>query len=377
MSQTQYHYQWRDRIEVQRFRTAVSLHSHTLHSHESLGFIPRFAQAMPLVREAVHAQERRYERKNGRTLNYDSAYWTPPLSEREAVHLERSQIHNSLDMGAIVSLTDHDNIDAASHLHMFEEHRNAPISVEWTVPYGPTFFHLGIHNLPTGNSRAWMERFAAFTAAPQPNELRSILAELSAIRDVLIVFNHPLWDEKAIGAQLHRDLATKFLNNYGPWLHALELNGMRPWSENQAAATVAHSFGLPFISGGDRHGAEPNAVLNLTNCGSFPEFIDEIRRVRRSDILLLSQYREPHRLRYFETIWDVMRDYPENPGRVRWTDRFYFRTAAGTDAKLSSVWKGDGPGICSAFLSLVRLMRSPQMKSTMRYAMRDKSEVLP
>ncbi len=377
MSHTQFHYQWRDGRAIQRFRSAVSLHSHTLHSHESLDFIPRFAQAIPLVREAVNAQERRYERKNGRALDYDSAYWTPPLSERDAVQLERSQIHSSLDLAALVSLTDHDNIDAASHLHMFEEHRDAPISVEWTVPYGPTFFHLGIHNLPTGNSRAWMGRLAEFTAAPQSNELRSLLSDLSATQDVLIVFNHPLWDEKAIGAQLHRDLALEFLNNYGKWLHALELNGMRPWSENQAAATLADSVGLPFLSGGDRHGAEPNAVLNLTNRSSFPEFIDEIRRGRRSEILLLSQYREPHRQRYFETICDVMRDYPESPGRVRWTDRFYFRTAQGLDAKLSTVWAGDGPGICSAFLSLVRLMRSPQMKSTMRYAMRDKSEALP
>jgi hypothetical protein len=31
------------------------------------------------------------------------------------------------------------------------------------------------------------------------------------------------------------------------------------------------------ISGGDRHGCEPSAVLNLTNAKTFSEFIDEIR----------------------------------------------------------------------------------------------------
>jgi len=36
------------------------------------------------------------------------------------------------------------------------------------------------------------------------------------------------------------------------------------------------------VSGGDRHGVEPNANINLTNATSFTEFVHEIRRKRRA-----------------------------------------------------------------------------------------------
>ena len=44
--------------------------------------------------------------------------------------------------------------------------RHIPVSVEWTVPFGATAFHLGIHNLPSATGAEWMERLAAFTAMP-------------------------------------------------------------------------------------------------------------------------------------------------------------------------------------------------------------------
>ena len=72
-----------------------------------------------------------------------------------------------------------------------------------------------------------------------------------------------------------------------------------------------------------------------------------------------------------------MRDYPEHTGRVRWTDRFFFRTADGLDRPLSSIWTGDGPGIIGNFSSLIRLMGSRHVRSTLRLAMRTSSEVLP
>ncbi len=377
MSETQYHYQWRTPRAHEGFRTGVSLHSHTMHSHENLGFIPRFAVKIPVVRDAVAAKERDYERRNGRKLDYTSSYWTPPLSEREAVKLEAGQIENGLGLKALVSITDHDNIEASNHLHLFEEYRNAPVSVEWTVPYGASFFHLGIHNLPRAAAHEWIGHLAAFTAEPKEPVLRELLEALCDMPDVLVVFNHPMWDEKGLGGNIHRELAHDFMRKYGVFMHALEINGMRPWSENKAAIDFAKLSGHPILSGGDRHGSEANVLINLTNAATFEEFIQEVRKQKRSEVMLLNQYREPHRLRYAEAIWDVMRDYPGHAGRERWTDRFFFRTKTGVDAPLSSVWHGNGPGICGAFLSLMRFLNSRHLRSTLRLAMKDSSEVLP
>ena len=76
-------------------------------------------------------------------------------------------------------------------------------------------------------------------------------------------------------------------------------------------------------------------------------------------------------------MWDVVRDYPSHVGRVRWTDRFFYRAADGEFAPLSRVWRDDGPGIVGLFMSVVRLMGSQQMRFTLRLAMRANSEALP
>ncbi len=160
MTATQFHFAWRDPFAAGRFRTAVSLHAHTMHSHESLDFLPRLARTIPLVRDAVAYEERRYERMNGHPIDYSSAYWTPPLPESAVLAWERLQIENSLDASALVSITDHDSVEAAMHLHLMEASQDVPISVEWTVPFGPSFFHLGVHNLPRGEARSWMASLA-------------------------------------------------------------------------------------------------------------------------------------------------------------------------------------------------------------------------
>jgi hypothetical protein len=136
----QLHFAWRAASYSGRFQTGVSLHSHTMHSKESLDFLPRIARTVPVVSQVVAFQEACYTRKHGHPPGYENAYWTPPLSEREALALELAQIESVLGLQPLVSLSDHDNIEAAIHLHVLPECRTAPVSVEWTVPYGPTFF---------------------------------------------------------------------------------------------------------------------------------------------------------------------------------------------------------------------------------------------
>src|ERR1700683_1001195 len=105
-----------------------------------------------------------------------------------------------------------------------------------------------------------MEAFTAIPQAERPKGmLRDMLAEMDELPGVLIVFNHPLWDLYRVGKEKHEVLVNEFLAVHGQYVHALELNGLRDWKENREAATLAGKWNQLVISGGDRHGLEPNA----------------------------------------------------------------------------------------------------------------------
>src|SRR5579862_1395438 len=175
MRHSKIHWLWRDRSTPQRFRTGVSLHSHTLHSEETMAFIPRYTSGIPVVSNAIRRQEEIYRQRRNCSLDFSRAFWRPPLAPHEARDLESRQLEQ-LDLEALVSLTDHDNIQAGSMLRVLDP--QAPISVEWTIPFAPSFFHLGIHNLPPHRAPALMGNFAAFTKAPSKARLGDLLAAL-------------------------------------------------------------------------------------------------------------------------------------------------------------------------------------------------------
>ena len=291
-----------------------------------MAFVPRYTARIPLVAHAIHAQERRYLCPPAPVVRSISgrAFWRPPLTPREALDLESRQIE-TLGLDPMVSLTDHDDIQAGALLAVVDP--KVPISTEWTIPYGPSFFHVGIHNLPASRAAAIQENLAAITANPKRELVRDALAGLDPNSPItLIVWNHPAWDEARIGGVEHARLASQFAADFGEFLHALELNGLRPWTENQQVIRMAEQDGRVLISGGDRHGLEPNANINLTNAASFAEFVDEVRSDRHSDVLFLPQYREPFRVRMIETMRDIVREYPEFPeDRRRWSDRVFYQ----------------------------------------------------
>lgn len=166
ISNIQFH--WQRPAAAQRFRTAVSLHGHTLHSKESLGFIPQICGPLPLLGHFIERQASRYRELNaGKNLDFNRAWWTPPLAPAPAYELERNQIEQTLGREALVSLSDHDNIQAAMQLRVLQPYRRLPVSVEWTVPFSGTFFHLGIHQMPAAQAREWMRAMEAFTKKPK------------------------------------------------------------------------------------------------------------------------------------------------------------------------------------------------------------------
>ena len=369
---------WNQRPAISAFRRGVSLHSHTSHSKETLDFIPRFAAACPPVRAMLARYEARYRRIHGRELDYFSAWWTPPLGPREALAVERAQIE-ALGLPALVSITDHDNIEAPLLLRVLSESRDTPIGVEWTVPWRGPFFHLGIHNLPSRRANERMAALASFTASPHEPDLAGLLDWLSEDPETLIVFNHPYWDEKGLGQAWHNRLTEEFLRCHKPWLHALELNGLRPWAENQRTLQLAVSSHLPAISGGDRHTCEPNALLNMTMARSFSEFVEEIRVERISHIVVMPQYREPLTARVLTAIADVMRDNIEHThGWTRWSDRVFYRRPDGDVDPLSSAFReGREPSLIRLFVAGARLLDSRGVQAAVRQILQPAQEVTP
>jgi hypothetical protein len=185
---------------------------------------------------------------------------------------------------------------------------------------------LGLHNLPSGQAESIVAELQNYTRNPQPEEKRlaELLSMLHGIRDVLIVFNHPMWDLTGIGKQLHASTASAFLASYGMFIHAFELGGLRGWEENQEVLHFAEGWNQPIIGGGDRHGREPSAVVNLTEAESFTEFVYQVRKERRTHALFMPQYAEPLTLRILQTLLDVIREYPEYPaGSQRWDERVF------------------------------------------------------
>lgn len=352
----------------QRARTGVSLHSHTSHSKETLDFIPRFAAHVPIVRDLVRVQEAKYRGLHGKDLNYFNAWWTPPLGPREALAVERKQIED-LGLHSLVSISDHDNVEAPLLLRVLPEGRNTPVSVEWTVPFRGIILHLGVHNLPPRRGPQCMESLAAFTADPREGDLESMLAWLNEEPDTLVVLNHPYWDEKGVGRHLHNSIAEEFLRRYRPFLHALELNGIRPWSENRRVIALAESLERPVISGGDRHCCEPNALINLTNSDTFSEFVEEIRDYGRSHVLVMPQYREPIVARIMKMVADVMRDNEAHThGWVRWSDRVFYRdTRTGVVESLSGIWPDNHqPLVIRAFVGACLFLESRGLHAALR-----------
>jgi hypothetical protein len=363
-------YLWRDQNAHKGFQTGVSLHSHTNQSKETLDFLANLGCRYAMIRPLLSRLENRSKARHGVRVDYAAAYWTPPMTPRLAFDLESRQIEK-LDLNSMVSITDHDNIDAPMLLRTIPSARRIPVSVEWSVPYGGVQdFHLGVHNLPSARAKQWMETLAEFTRNPSDQRLKEIFVALGKERDVLVVFNHPMWDLFLIGQEKHEFLVNEFLQKYGAWLHALELNGLRNWEENRATRKLAQQWNMVLISGGDRHGVEPNANINLTNATSFTEFVHEIRREGRSNVLFMPQYAEPWKHRLLQSTLDAIRDYPDFPqGSRTWDERAYHPDANGVIRPLSEIWpKGHAPFSIHWLMKGIQMLGSGPVSGGLRLA---------
>jgi hypothetical protein len=362
-------YLWRDPNAPKGFRSGVSLHGHTNQSRETLDFLANFGNQYPAMRPLLSRLERRAEEVHGVRVNYAASYWTPPMTPKLAFDLESGQIEK-LDLAPMVSLTDHDNIKAPMLLRTVPSARQIPVSVEWSAPFGKQSFHLGVHNLPSARATEWMQTLKDYTAQPSDGRLTEILMALNAEPNVLVIFNHPMWDLYLIGREKHEFLVGEFLQKNGNYLHALELNGLRHWEENRRTRRLAEKWNMLPISGGDRHGVEPNANINLTNATSFTEFVHEIRREKKSNMLFMPQYAEPWKHRILQSAIDAVRHYPEFPqGSRTWDERVYHPDLNGVVRPLSELWpNGSAPRVMRWGVGMVQLMGRGLVSGGLRMA---------
>ncbi|HEV3220802.1 MAG TPA: hypothetical protein VGZ48_13615 [Candidatus Acidoferrales bacterium] len=289
-------------------------------------------------------------------VDFDRAYWTPPITPRQAVELEGKQIEDALGLASIISLTDHDNIEASTLLRLIPQASPIPFSLEWSVPFQGTIFHLGIHNLPESDAASIVTDLLAYALHPNDERLAELLSSLDQEPDVLIVFNHPLWKQRETTGPRHAEVVDRFLGKNHRFVHALELNATRDWKENYTVLQLAEQWKLPAVSGGDRHATEPSAALNLTHAETFTEFIREIRRDGSSHMVFMPQYQDPLCLRMTKFLLDAIREYPENPiGSRRWDDRvFHPGRPREVIQPLSALWRKPPEAITRIF-AMIRL----------------------
>ncbi|MGB6132963.1 MAG: hypothetical protein WBG54_14380 [Acidobacteriaceae bacterium] len=371
-------YLWKDVDAARNSSTAVSLHSHTNQSKETLDFLANLGNQYPLLRPILAFYERRSREMYGIPLNYAAAYWTPPLTPKLAFDLESGQIEKKLNLRPLVSITDHDTIAAPMLLRTVASARHIPVSVEWSAPYGgDQAFHLGIHNLPSDSGAAWMKTFEEYTAAPDEKRLTEILAALHELPNVLIVFNHPCWDLYLIGKDKAAQRVQDFLAANHEFMHVLELNGLRHWRENREVIQLAKKWNKLLISGGDRHGREPNANVNLSSASSFTEFVQEVRYEGRSHILFMPQYAQPWKHRILQSTLDAIRDYPDFPlGSRYWDERVWHPGADGVMRPARELWaKGYAPALLHSVIRAVRLMGTSPVSDSLRLAWSESREL--
>ncbi|HZD45788.1 MAG TPA: hypothetical protein VE109_06880, partial [Acidobacteriaceae bacterium] len=152
--------------------------------------------------------------------------------------------------------------------------------------------------------------------------------------------------------------------------HAMELNGLRNWDENRVVRALAERWNMLLISGGDRHGLEPNGNLNLTNATSFNEFVHEIRDEGRSHVLFMPQYAQPWKHRIMQSMLDAVRNYPDFPeGSRRWDERVYHPDANDIPQPVSALWPaGHAPLMLRLSIQCVRLMGHAPFSGSLRLA---------
>jgi hypothetical protein len=108
-------------------------------------------------------------------------------------------------------------------------------------------------------------------------------------------------------------------------------------------------------------------LLNLTNAGSFSEFVQEIRH-GHSHVLAMPQYSDCTALRVYHTLLDVIRYYPDHPlGSRKWDERVFHPDINGVPRPMNTLWTKP-PGFVTNTLNVLRMGEAGPVRRTLQFA---------
>jgi hypothetical protein len=358
-------------------RAAVSLHSHSDRSRETLEFIPRFVGKIPLLASCLERGIAEYQRENGRPLNFGEWYWRPPLTPAMVIASEQENLERRLDLPGLASLTDHDTLEGPLALRA-NGRTEVPLSFEWSVPFDGSVFHLGVHGLPPASIETMMPLLEAYTTNPPADATRrlgELLDALAECPETFVVLNHPNWDLREAGQLRHDSALLALLHAHHDRLHAIELNGYRTWTENRQVLPLAQGFGLPLVGGGDRHGLAPNAIVNLTRAESLAEFAHELRVERSTHCVVFPEYADPYVARVLHGAVEFLRPHHRHHrGQTTWAERVFI-TINGIEHSVQSMWEHE-PLWLRSTLAAVRAVGSKPFTPLFEWMRADGHETL-
>ncbi len=186
-----------------------------------------------MIRPFLARLENRSESNHaGVRVNYSASYWTPPMTPKLAFDLESKQIED-LGIASVWSPS------PRSRQHQARLHAAA-----YRSERSPDPGFRGVERalwrrtgFPSRHTQPAQRQGCRVDADPRelastdnPSAARSAFGEiLAALNDepnVMVIFNHPLWDLFMVGKEKHQFLVNEFLLKYGNFMHALELNGL-------------------------------------------------------------------------------------------------------------------------------------------------------
>jgi hypothetical protein len=266
---------------AREFCSAVSLHNHSDHSIETMGFLNQVVK-LRFMRPFRGLLQSAFGLAGIADLNYADISYRSPLSVEDVLLTESASVAALGFAGVHLGITDHDEI--AGSLELLRAHPEAakrnPLGEEISIYFDDYLFHLGVTGMPASGIE---QLHAGLQSAARERRLNDLFEMLRG-SDSLVVFNHPLvpWGKDA-GRKIP---AEALLSRYGWAIHALEYNGMRSREENDRVLQLARHLGKPVVGGGDSHLLLASSVLSLTQAASYQEFAEEVKEGRAVPLIL-------------------------------------------------------------------------------------------
>jgi hypothetical protein len=255
-----------------RFSTLVCLHAHSCYSTENLASL-NWVMDVPWMRPFKGTLRRAFGLPRADRIDYRDLCYNPPFHPREIWQLESNAAAALGIQRLLLGITDHDEVAGGLELRSQLPTHAAQVAIgeELTIWFEQSLFHLGVTGLPAEGAESLHAQLQQYARSRNLDAVFETLASLSG----LTVLNHPLldWDGGTIGATSVQAL----LGRYGWAIDALEINGVRTRSENDAVAQLANASGKPLVGGGDSHLLLASSALSATRATTYADFIAEVK----------------------------------------------------------------------------------------------------